>query len=67
MQFVTVMLVCVVTVILLCACCSDRSGCEMVRLFGSYFDDGVNDAIRAQHTMTYLGAGWSHFLAVSVI
>ena len=67
MQFVTVMLVCVVTVILLCACCSDRSGCEMVRLFGSKCDNGVNNAIGAQHTMIYLGEVWSHFLAVSVI
>ena len=41
-----------------------KSGGELVTLFGSYSNDGLNDAIGVQHTeVPNQGAIWSPFLA----
>ena len=45
-----------------------KSGGELVTLFDSYSNDGLNAVIGVQHTeVANLGASWSRFLTVTLM
>ena len=45
-----------------------KSGGELVTLFDSYSNDGLNAAIGVQHTeVANLGVSWSRFLTVTLM